>query len=418
MKRISYLIILIISMILLIPNVYADNEVTYTYEQQNIVNDQGDLIGVELTFIMNGTDVVAIQHDMEFDSDKLDLKEITANGSFNLTYGEIKKSGKKSKTTIVVDGNYAYTSAPYMKLYFEFTDKFLASTSASIRFSNVKSAGLGERIINMDGKELTLTSSGNNMLSISSKNIDNKVTIQEWMENNKQYLYIAGIVIIVIIILDIIHVSFKNRKQTTPFNTNAEFKDNNAKHLRNSFTDTVENENIQNGVDRDYGKYKSIVLFMIGLSIISIGTVIAVQGSKNQDIRDYIVGKKVNLSTEELDISGDGTIDVLDLVLEKCVKNYEIIKINEFNTDFSRNMNLYYMDLYHSQIPLEVYSIEYGKTNHMSYTTTYNINAMECEHGTIENFKKIDNNTSWTYEFDYTLNEGTDNCYMQSIAGN
>ena len=270
----------------------------------------------------------------------------------------------------------------------------------------------------MNGKEISLTINGTNMLSSNAKDIDEKVTIKEWIETNKQYLYIAGIVILVLIVLDILYVSFKNRKQTTPFNTNAQFIDNNAKHLRNSFTDTQENENKENGIDPDKYKYKSIILFLIGLSIISIGTVIAVQGQKNQDIRNYIVGKETNLKKEELDISGDDIIDVLDLVLEKNVKDYEIIKINEWNPDFLRNMNLYFMDLYHSQIPLEVYSVEYGKTKHMSITTTYDINAMECELGTIENFKKIDNNTSWTYEYDYTLNEGKDNCYMQAVGGN
>ena len=418
MNRIKYFIVLIISLILLIPNVYADNEVTFTYEQQNIVSEDNDLVGVELTLILNGNDVVAIQHDMEFDSEKLELKEITANGSFNLTYGEVKKHGKKSSTTIVVDGDYAYTTAPYIKIYFEFTDKFLASSTALVRFSNVKAAGLGEKIININSKELSLTSNGNNMLSVTSREIDNEATIKEWINKNKQYLYIAGIVVVVLIVLDIIYVSIKNRKQTTPFNTNAQFKDNNAKHLRNTFTDTVENENKANGIDPDSYKYKSIVLFMIGLSIISIGTVMAVQGAKNQDIRDYIVGRKVDLSTDELDISGDGVIDVLDLILEKCVKNYEIIKINEFNTEFSRNINLYYIDLYHNKIPLEVFSVDYGVTKHMSITTTYNVNAMQCDIGTIENFKKIDNNTSWTYEYDYTLNEGNDNCYMQLIDGN
>ena len=412
-------LLLVTAFMLFIPNVYAETPaITYSHEQQNVLNENGELIGVELTMNFTGPEVIAIQHDMEFDSEKLELKEITANGSFNLTYGDIKKQGKKSSTTIVVDGEYAYSSAPYLKLYFEFTDKFVTYSSALIRFSNVKGVGLSEKLVKMNGKEISLTINGTNMLSSNAKDIDEKVTIKEWIETNKQYLYIAGIVILVLIVLDILYVSFKNRKQTTPFNTNAQFIDNNAKHLRNSFTDTQENENKENGIDPDKYKYKSIILFLIGLSIISIGTVIAVQGQKNQDIRNYIVGKETNLKKEELDISGDDIIDVLDLVLEKNVKDYEIIKINEWNPDFLRNMNLYFMDLYHSQIPLEVYSVEYGKTKHMSITTTYDINAMECELGTIENFKKIDNNTSWTYEYDYTLNEGKDNCYMQAVGGN
>jgi hypothetical protein len=256
------------------------------------------------------------------------------------------------------------------------------------------------------------------MLNTSAKDIDDKVTIQEWIEANKKYLYIAGIVIVVVIILDILYVSFKNRKQTTPFNTNAQFIDNNAKHLRNSFTDTQENENKENGIDPDKYKYKSIILFLIGLSIISIGTVIAVQGEKNQEIRNYIVGNKTSLKKEELDISGDNEINVLDLILEKNVKDYNIIRINEWNPNFLRNVNIYYMDLYHNQIPLEVYSVEYGKTKHIGITTTYDINAMECDLGTIDNFKKIDNNVSWTYEFDYTLNDGIDKCYMQAVNSN
>ena len=412
-------LLLVLALIMFIPTVYAETPaITYTHEQQNILNEKNELIGVEITMTFTGPEVVAIQHDMEFDSEKLNLKEITTNGSFNLTYGEIKKHGNKSSTTIVVDGEYAYTSAPYLKLYFEFTDKFVTYSSALIRFSNVKGAGLSEKLVNMNGKEISLTITGTNMLNTSAKDIDDKVTIQEWIETNKKYLYIAGIVIVIVIILDVLYVSFKNRKQTTPFNTNAQFIDNNAKHLRNSFTDTQENENKENGIDPDKYKYKSIILFLIGLSIISIGTVIAVQGEKNQEIRNYIVGNKTSLKKEELDISGDNEINVLDLVLEKNVKDYNIIRINEWNPNFLRNVNIYYMDLYHNQIPLEVYSVEYGKTKHMSITTTYDINAMECDLGTIENFKKIDNNVSWTYEYDYTLNDGIDKCYMQAVNSN
>ena len=47
-----------------------------------------------------------------------------------------------------------------------------------------------------------------------------------------------------------------------------------------------------------------------------------------------------------------------------------------------------------------------SKTRHITLETTYDINAMQCDIGTIENFKKIDNPHTWTYEFDYTLNEG------------
>ena len=418
MKRIKYFIILVLSTIILIPNVFADEAVTFNHEQQNIINENGELIGVELTFNIVGTDVVAIQHDIEYDSEKLDLKEITPNGSFTLTKGDIKKHGKKSSLSIVVDGDYAYSSAPYMKMYFEFTDKFVNYSSAIIRFTNVKSAGIAERLIKMNGKQITLTINGNNMLSSSSTDIDNEFTVKEWIENHKFQIYFGIFILVVAIVLDILYVSFKNRKPYTPFNTNARFQDNNAKHLRNSFTDTQENENKANGIDPDKYKYKSIALLMLGLSILTIGTIYAVQGQKNQDIRDYIVGKKVSLKKEELDISGDGEINVLDLIMEKTVRSYEIIKINEWNTEFLRNMNLYHIDLYHSKIPLEVYSVEYGKTRHIIYTTSYDINAMECELGTIENFKKIDYNNTWTYEFDYTLNEGKDNCYMQAVAGN
>jgi hypothetical protein len=419
MRRIKYFIALILSIMIVLPNVYAEEKkVTFTHEQQNVINDNGELIGVELTMSFQGSDVVAIQHDIEFDSEKLNLKEVTANGSFTLTQGELKKKGKKTSTTMVIDGEYAYSNAPYLKMYFEFTDKFVNYSTALIRFTNVKSAGLAEKLIKMNGKEISLTITGNNMLSATAVDIDEKFTINEWIEQNKTYLYIAGGVILVLIILDILYVSFKNRKQDTPFNTNAKFIDNNAKHLRNSFTETQENENKQNGIDPDKYKYKSIILFMLALSILSIGTVIAVQGQKNQDIRDYIVGKKGSLKKEDLDISGDGEIDVLDLVFEKNVKDYKIIKINEWNTEFLRNMDLYFMDLYHSQIPLEVYSVEYNVPKHITYTTTYDINAMECENGKIENFKKIDNNVSWTYEFDYTLTEGTDKCYMQAVASN
>ena len=113
-------LLLVTAFMLFIPNVYAETPaITYSHEQQNVLNENGELIGVELTMNFTGPEVIAIQHDMEFDSEKLELKEITANGSFNLTYGDIKKQGKKSSTTIVVDGEYAYSSAPYLKLYFE-----------------------------------------------------------------------------------------------------------------------------------------------------------------------------------------------------------------------------------------------------------------------------------------------------------
>ena len=418
MKRINYIILMVISMLIILPNVYANDGVSLSYDQQNVLDDKGNLIGVELTMNVTAPDAIAIQHDIEYDNEKLELKEVTPNGSFTLTQGEIKKNGKKNKVTMVVDGDYAYSYAPYLKLYFEFTDKFIPYTSANIRFSKMYSSGLAEKLTRLPGKEITLTITGTNMLSTGSKDIDEKVTIQEWIEKNKQYLYIAGAVILILIVLDLLHISFKNRKQHTPFNTNAQFKDNNAKHLRNVFTDTQENENKENGIDPDKYKYKSIILFMIGLSIISIGTVFAVQGSKNQDIRDYIVGKTDGKKMEELDINGDNKINVLDLVLEKNTKGYQVIRINEWNTEFKRNMNLYFIDIYHSKIPMEVYSVEYGKTRHLVIDTKYNINAMQCEIGTIENFKKIDNPDHWTYEFDYTLNEGMDNCYLQAIEGN
>ena len=418
MKRINYIILIVISMLIILPNVYANDGVSLSYDQQNVLDDKGNLIGVELTMNVTAPDAIAIQHDIEYDNEKLELKEVTPNGSFILTQGEIKKNGKKNKVTMVVDGDYAYSYAPYLKLYFEFTDKFIPYTSANIRFSKMYSSGLAEKLTRLPGKEITLTITGTNMLSTGSKDIDEKVTIQEWIEKNKQYLYIAGAVILILIVLDLLHISFKNRKQHTPFNTNAQFKDNNAKHLRNVFTDTQENENIENGIDPDKYKYKSIILFMIGLSIISIRTVFAVQGSKNQDIRDYIVGKTDGKKMEELDINGDNKINVLDLVLEKNTKGYQVIRINEWNTEFKRNMNLYFIDIYHSKIPMEVYSVEYGKTRHLVIDTKYDINAMQCEIGTIENFKKIDNPDHWTYEFDYTLNEGMDNCYLQAIEGN
>ena len=418
MKKLNYLLLILLSMIILLPNVYADDGITISHEQQNVLDENGKLIGVEITMNITAPDVVAIQHEVEFDSEKLELKELTPNGSFTLTQGEYKKSGKKTKVSLVVDGEYGYNKAPYLKFYFEFTDKFIPYTSANIRFSKVMASGLAEKLTRLPGKEITLNINGNNMLSSGSKDIDEKVTVQEWIDKNKKYLYIAGIVIVVIIILDIIHISFKNRKQAVPFNTNAQFIDNNAKHLRNTFTDTQENENKANGIDPDKYKYKSIILFMIGLSIISIGTVFAVQGAKNQDIREYIVGKKEGKKFEEIDINGDDSINVLDLVLEKNVKSYKVIRINEWDTEFKRNMNLYFVDIYHSQIPMEVYSVEYGKKRHIELKSDYDINAMQCETGILENFKKEDNGKIWVYEFDYTLNEGIDNCYLQAVEGN
>ena len=416
MKKLYFLLVLLT--LLLIPNVYAEDEqaVTFYPEQQNILDDGGNLIGVELTFNLKGGDIVAIQHDLEYDCDKIKLKEITANGSFTETHQDINEKGKTGKTSIVVDGDYAYSEAPYLKLYFEFTDKFLPFTSAKIRMSNNKAAGLVEKIINIYDKEITLTVNGTNMLGVSSVDINRKLTIKEWINQNIKYIYIIGGIVVALIVLDILHVSRKNRKQTVPFNTNAQFIDNNAKHLRNVFTDTQENENKANGIDPDKYKYKCIILFLMVLSILSIGIVHAVQGAKNQDIRDYIVGKTSGKNVEELDISGDGTVDVLDLVMEKNVENYEIIRIKEWNTDFSRNMNMYFLDLFNSKIPLDVYSVEYGKTRHFTINSIYDINAFQCDLGTISNFKKVDNPTNWTYEFDYVLSEGTDNCYMQAIA--
>ena len=410
-------VILILTLMLFIPTVFAEDQVvTFTPEQQNILDDNGNLIGVELTYTLKGGDTVAIQHDIEYEADKMKLKEITANGSFTETHSDIYEKGKKGKTSIVVDGEYAYSEAPYLKLYFEFTDKFLPYTSSVIRMSNNKACGLVEKLIDLYDKEITLTINGNNMLSVNAVDINRKLTFREWVEKNKTYLYIAGIVILALIVLDILYVSFRNRKQTVPFNTNATFKDNTAKHLRNVFTDTQENENKANGIDPDKYKYKCIILFLIGISVLSIGVVHAVQGSKNQDIRDYIVGKTEGKSLEDLDISGDKVVDVVDLVIEKNTANYEIIRIKEFNTEFLRNMNLYYIDLFQSKIPFDVYSVEYNKSRHFTLNTIYDINAFECDLGTIENFNKVDNPNNWTYEFDYTLTEGKDNCYMQAVA--
>ncbi len=415
MKKI-YVILILLTMIV-IPNVFAEEQqvVTFNVEQQNILNDNNTLIGVELTFNLVGGDVVALQHDIEYDNDKMTLKEITPNGSFNETHKVVKETKAKSYVNIVVDGEYAYSEAPYLKLYFEFTDKFLPFTSAQIRMRNNKAAGLGEKLINIFDKEITLTINGNNMLGVSSVDINNKLTVQEWFEKNKKYIISASIIILILIVLDILYVSRKNRKQTIPFNTNATFIDNNAKHLRNVFTDTQENENKENGIDPDKYKYKCIILLLIGLSVLSTSIVYAVQGAKNQDIRDYIVGNKDGKNIEELDISGDGIVDVLDLVLEKNTENYEIIRIKEWNTNFYRNMNLYYLDLFNSKIPLDVYSVEYNTTRHFTLNSIYDINAFQCDIGTIENFKKIDNPHDWTYEFDYTLPEGNDNCYMQAV---
>lgn len=418
MKITKHLLLVIISMFIFLPNTYALDEVSISHEQQNILDDKNNLIGVEIVMNIEAPDAVAIQHEIEFDNEKLNLKEVTPNGSFTLTQGEYKKNDKKTKIAMVVDGEYGYSSAPYLKLYFEFTDKFIPYTDAKIRFSKIMSSGMAEKLTRLPGKEITLSMNGTNMLSSSSLDIDEKATIKEWAEKNKIYIYIAAIVIVALIVLDLIHISLKNRKQNTPFNTNAQFFDNNAKHLRNTFTDTQENENRENGIDPDKYKYRSIILFMLGLSIISIGTVFAVQGAKNQDIRDYIVGRTEGKSLNEIDINGDGNINVLDLVLEKNIKNYKVIKINEWNTDFKRNMNLYFIDIFQSKIPLEIYSVEYGNKRHISLNTKYNINAMQCELGTIENFKKTDNPNDYTYEFDYTLNEGIDNCYLQAIGGN
>ena len=409
-------IFILLSLVLVIPNVYADDQVvTFTPEQQNILDDNGNLIGVELIFNLKGGDVVALQHDIQYEADKLKLKEVTANGSFTETHQEIKEKGKKGNTIVVVDGNYAYTEAPYLKLYFEFTDNFLPYTSAVIRMSNNKAAGLGEKLIDIFDKEIKLTINGNNMLSVNSTDINRKLTFKEWFNKYKIYIYIVGIIIIALIVLDVMYVSFKNRKQVVPFNTNATFVDNTAKHLRNVFTDTQENENKENGIDPDKYKYKCIILLLIGLSVITFSTVYAVHGEKNQDIRDYIVGNTKGKKLEELDISGDKVVDVLDLVMEKNTTNYEKIRIKEWNLDFKRNMNMYYIDLFQNKIPFDIYSIEYNKTRHFTINTTYDINAFQCEIGTIENFKKIDNPHDWTYEFDYILPEGIDNCYMQAV---
>ena len=111
MRRIKYFIALILSIMIVLPNVYAEEKkVTFTHEQQNVINDNGELIGVELTMSFQGSDVVAIQHDIEFDSEKLNLKEVTANGSFTLTQGELKKKGKKMCIITATAASIAATS--------------------------------------------------------------------------------------------------------------------------------------------------------------------------------------------------------------------------------------------------------------------------------------------------------------------
>jgi len=413
MKKIYILIIGIT--LLLLPNVYADDNqiVTFNIDQQNIIDVDGNLVGVELTFNLNGGDIVAMQHNIEYESDKIKLKTISANGSFTETHSDIQEKNNKGNTIIVIDGEYAYSEAPYLKLYFEFTDKFNTFSSTTIKTTENKAAGLGKKLINIFDKDINLNMNGINMLSVTTQDINKKHSISNWIKENKMIIYIVVIIIVIIIILDILYVSRKNRKQTIPFNTNAQFIDNNAKHLRNSLTDTLENENIENGIDRDKYKYKCIILLLLCVTLITANIVYATQGEKNQDIRNYIVGKKTNKNKSELDISGDGKIDVLDLVLEKCVTNYEIIRIKEWNENFLRNMNLFYLDKYNNKIPLEVYSVEYNKDKHFIINSIYNANEIQCEIGSIDNFDKKDNGNNWTYEFDYNISDGIDNCYLK-----
>ena len=116
MKITKHLLLVIISMFIFLPNTYALDEVSISHEQQNILDDKNNLIGVEIVMKIEAPDAVAIQHEIEFDNEKLNLKEVTPNGSFTLTQGEYKKNDKKTKIAMVVDGEYGYSSAPYLKI--------------------------------------------------------------------------------------------------------------------------------------------------------------------------------------------------------------------------------------------------------------------------------------------------------------
>lgn len=300
---------------------------TNTLENNSIYYGDDDTI--ILTFKAQSSDVMAIKHEIEYNTEEFTLEEVIPNSYFNYEYKDTNGENNIVTKTVLFDSVYAFDSIEYMKLKLKPKDNI---TEGTIKIDKIEFGNSDHKLVKPNGSLLTLKISGDDLSVYKEELIMQNVIVKTIREHKKTSIAFCIAVIALIIIKNIAVSIFKaTTKKRKYFTDMKEPVDKEEKRIEEQegieLIREVEKEEKENPISDDIfkGKYEIfILLFLVGSLLMT--THVFAKTDNAKDIRNAIINQTYS---EDLDYNKDKKINVIDLVY--AIEPEEIVNKGNIN---------------------------------------------------------------------------------------
>ncbi len=213
-----------------------------------------------LTIVLGFKDqeVISINHDMQYDTDKLKLIDITGLEEFQIEEKPISSEKSTQTVSISVTNSTSYYDTNYAVITFEVTDDFEPEDTARIFFKNyVATSSDGINFYNQ-GKIMTLIRDNANTMEYLLEDITNMTGFDLWLDKNIFKLIICFIIFIVAIIVIVNFPSKKTFSETRDDKMRKQIKEENYKNNEYIAPVTINKEYLEK-FDKESPKEEKVI---------------------------------------------------------------------------------------------------------------------------------------------------------------
>lgn len=298
-----------------------------TLENNSIYYGEDDAI--ILTFKVQSPDVMAIKHEIEYNTNEFTLEEVTPNSYFNYEYKDANGENNTVIKTVVFDSENSFDSIEYMKLRLKPKDNI---TEGTIKIDKIDLGNSDHKLVKANGSILTLRINGDDLSVLKEELVMQNIFIKTIRENKKTSIIICLSVILLIIVKNIFFKVFKGATKKRKYFTDMKEPENKEEVIMQEregieLIKAAEKEEQENPISDDIfkGKYEVfIILFLVGSLLIT--TNVFAKANNAPQIRNAIVN---NTYSADLDYNKDKKINVIDLVY--AIEPNEVVNKGNIN---------------------------------------------------------------------------------------
>lgn len=150
-----------------------------------------------------GEEIMAVTHNLSYDSSKLTLVDVEALDNFVVTTGGETTDGKWKIIPILADSDYSFVDSNFAVLTFEVSESFKIDKTSDVFIYNVEASGPDKTKYRTQGEIMTMDRESASEMYFLTKDIDNSTNIKYWISEHLLLiaLIILGIIGVVVLII-------------------------------------------------------------------------------------------------------------------------------------------------------------------------------------------------------------------------